>query len=167
MAPGLAAKLDSLRTEREMTLLRDQLTAAADELDQALGPKPPRGRNTPLTAACARGIEQAPRTPCARVAGKGQWSVCSRPDLWHAGASSCSSRTRTRLRARQLRNGQRDRQTQPVTFRTLPASPPPSPSNRWGVLVVDKTRTRPLAAIHGSGLGVNAEMRQEGLWGLL
>jgi hypothetical protein len=42
-----------------------------------------------------------------------------------------------------------------------------APSNRWGVLVVDKTRTRPLAAIHGSGLGVNAEMRQEGLWGLL
>ena len=35
-APGLAGKLDALRTEREITLLRDQLTAATHELDQAL-----------------------------------------------------------------------------------------------------------------------------------
>jgi hypothetical protein len=35
-APGLAGKLDALRAEREIVLLRDQLTAATDELDQAL-----------------------------------------------------------------------------------------------------------------------------------
>jgi hypothetical protein len=35
-AHGLPGKLDSLRNEREITLLRDQLTASTDELDQAL-----------------------------------------------------------------------------------------------------------------------------------
>ncbi len=35
-APGLIGKLDALRTEREITSLRDELTACADELDHAL-----------------------------------------------------------------------------------------------------------------------------------
>ena len=34
-APGLIGKLDALRTEREITSLRDELTACADELDYA------------------------------------------------------------------------------------------------------------------------------------
>ena len=36
LAPGLAGKLDSLRNEREITLLRDQLPASTDVVDQAL-----------------------------------------------------------------------------------------------------------------------------------
>jgi hypothetical protein len=36
LAHGLASKLETLRTEREISLLRDQLTGATDELDQAL-----------------------------------------------------------------------------------------------------------------------------------
>jgi hypothetical protein len=35
-APGLPSKLDALRTEREISQLRDQLSAATDELDHAL-----------------------------------------------------------------------------------------------------------------------------------
>jgi len=35
-APGLLGKLDALSTERQMTLLRDHLSAATDELDRAL-----------------------------------------------------------------------------------------------------------------------------------
>jgi len=35
LAPGLPDKLDAFRTEREITLLGEQLTAATDELDQA------------------------------------------------------------------------------------------------------------------------------------